>query len=216
MIKVFNHYLSIRLLLLTLLEAAVLFQSVIIGFQIRFPENLTTLPHLEAGVFTFIMLMAMSALGLYQTHAEPFRTTVHRVLIAYGLSLLLISAVFYVFPETYIGRGVMAWSSLFALISVLLLRALFFRVTEIGLPKRRVMVLGNGSEAEEVIRFLHNSAGRHSIEYAGLYPVMPERDAHGNERLLDQFMAPLPLNIGNKADTTGITLFYKPKLTGDG
>ena len=185
MIKVFNHYLSIRLLLLTLLEAAVLFQSVIIGFQIRFPENLTTLPHLEAGVFTFIMLMAMSALGLYQTHAEPFRTTVHRVLIAYGLSLLLISAVFYVFPETYIGRGVMAWSSLFALISVLLLRTLFFRVTEIGLPKRRVMVLGNGSEAEEVIRFLHNSAGRHSIEYAGLYPVMPERDAHGNERLLD-------------------------------
>ena len=185
MIKVFNHYLSIRLLLLTLLEAAVLFQSVIIGFQVRFPENLTALPHLEAGVFTFIMLMAMSALGLYQTHGEPFRTTVHRVLIAYGLSLLLISAVFYVFPETYIGRGVMAWSSLFALISVLMLRALFFRVTDIGLPKRRVMVLGNGSEAEEVIRFLHNSAGRNSIEYAGLYPVMPERDAQGSERLLD-------------------------------
>ncbi len=185
MIKVFNHYLSVRLLLLTLLEAAVLFQSVIIGFQVRFPENLSAVPHLEAGVFTFIMLMAMSALGLYQTHREPFRTTIHRVLIAYGLSLLLISAVFYVFPETYIGRGVMAWSSLFALISVLLLRALFFRVTEIGLPKRRVMVLGNGSEAEEVIRFLHNSAGRTSIEYAGLYPVMPERDAQGNERLLD-------------------------------
>jgi len=185
MIKVFNHYLSIRLLLLTLLEAAVLFQSVIIGFQVRFPENLTALPRLEAGVFTFIMLMAMSALGLYQTHGEAFRTTVHRVLIAYGLSLLLISAVFYLFPETYIGRGVMAWSSLFALISVLLLRALFFRVTEIGLPKRRVMVLGNGSEAEEVIRFLHNSVGRTSIEYAGLYPVMPERDSQGNERLLD-------------------------------
>ena len=27
-------------------------------------------------------------LGMYHTHAEPFRTTVHRLLIAYGLSLI--------------------------------------------------------------------------------------------------------------------------------
>jgi sugar transferase (PEP-CTERM system associated) len=79
----------------------------------------------------------------------------------------------------------MAWSSLFALGSVLLIRVLFFRVTDIGLPKRRVLVLGNGTEAEGVIRFLHQSPGSRSIEYAGLYPVMPERDAQGNERVLD-------------------------------
>jgi sugar transferase (PEP-CTERM system associated) len=131
------------------------------------------------------MLTAMSALGLYQTHGESFRTTVHRLMIAYGLSLMLISVVFYLVPDTYIGRGVMAWSSLFALGSVLLIRLLFFRLTDVGLPKRRVLVLGNGAEAEEVIRFLHNSAGRKSIEYAGLYPVMPERDGHGNTRLLN-------------------------------
>ncbi|MCX7200752.1 MAG: hypothetical protein NTV17_00180, partial [Burkholderiales bacterium] len=185
MIKVFNHYLSIRLLLLTLLEAAVLFQSVIFGFQIHFPGEFSSLPNIEAGIFALVMVLCMSALGLYQTHGESFRTTVHRLFIAYGLALMLISVVFYLVPDAYIGRGVMAWSSLFALGSVLLIRVLFFRVTDIGLPKRRVLVLGNGTEAEGVIRFLHQSPGSRSIQYAGLYPVMPERDAQGNERVLD-------------------------------
>jgi sugar transferase (PEP-CTERM system associated) len=185
MIRLFNHYLSVRLLLLTGLEALVLFQSVILGFQLRFPTGFNESARLEAGVFTVVMLLAMSALGLYQLQGEPFRTTIHRILIAYGLSLLLISLVFYLFPETYIGRGVMAWCSLLALGSVLGIRVLFFRITDLGLPKRRVLVLGNGQEAEDVIRFLHNGESRQSIQYAGLYPVMAERDASGQERLLN-------------------------------
>jgi len=185
MIRVFNHYLSVRLLLLTLLEGAVLFQSVILGFQVRVPDSLATIPMMEAGVFTFIMLMSMSALGLYQIQAESFRTTFNRILIAYGMSLLLISLVFYLFPETYIGRGVLAWSSVLALGSVLLLRLSFFWLTDIGLPKRRVLVLGNGAEAEAVIRSLHKGASRQSVKYAGLYPVMPERNADGVERPLN-------------------------------
>ncbi|MFN9774802.1 MAG: TIGR03013 family XrtA/PEP-CTERM system glycosyltransferase [Burkholderiales bacterium] len=185
MIRLFNHYLSIRLILLTVLEGAVLFLSVIGGFHLRFPTSSFDSPNLEAGVFTFVMLMAMSALGMYHLHAEPFRTTVHRLVIAYGMSLLMISLVFYLLPELYVGRGVMAWSSLLAVGSVLLLRLVFFRLTEVGLPRRRVLVLGNGDEAEAVIRFLHTGRGRDAIRYAGLYPVMPQRDAEGRERALD-------------------------------
>ena len=185
MIRLFNHYLSVRLLLLTALEGAVLFLSVVGGFHIRFPAAGVESPSLEAGIFTFVMLMSMSALGMYHLQAEPFRTTVHRLLIAYGMSLLLISLVFYLLPDLYIGRGVMAWSSLLAVASVLVVRTIFFRLTEVGLPRRRVLVLGNGEEAEAVIRFLHQGQGRGAIRYAGLYPVMPERDTDGGERPLD-------------------------------
>jgi sugar transferase (PEP-CTERM system associated) len=185
MIRLFNHYLSVRLLLLTALEALVLFQSVVIGFQLRAAEPVGQSPRLEAAVFTFVMLMAMSAIGLYQTQAEPFRTTIHRVLIAYGMSLLFISLVFYALPDTYIGRGVLAWSSLLALGSVLAIRFVFFRLTDVGLPKRRVLVLGNGKEADDVIAYLHTGAKRHAVQYAGLYPVMPERAEDGNERAFD-------------------------------
>ena len=75
MIRLFNHYLSVRLLLLTALEAFVVFQSVVLGFDLREANPRGDSPLLEATTFTAVMLLSMSALGLYQIHAEPFRTT---------------------------------------------------------------------------------------------------------------------------------------------
>jgi sugar transferase (PEP-CTERM system associated) len=177
MIRLFNHYLSIRLILLTLIEAFVVFQSVVIGHQLRTMQWGTKVPVLEAGVFTVIFLVLMSALGLYQSQAEPFRSTVQRVLIAYGLSLILMTAVFYIFPATYIGRGAFAYISLFAIGSVLVVRFFLLRWTDIGLPKRRILVMGNGPEAESIIRFLHEGERGRAVQYAGLYPVMPDKMA---------------------------------------
>jgi sugar transferase (PEP-CTERM system associated) len=185
MIRLFNHYLSIRLILLTALEGLVLFLSVIAGFHLRFASQDLDSPNLEAVIFTVVMLMSMSALGMYQLHAESFQTTVHRLLIAYGVSLLLISLVFYLLPDLYVGRGVMAWSSLLAVGSVLLIRTVFFYLTEAGLPRRRVLVVGNSEEAETVIRFLHLGEGRGATRYVGLYPVMPERDAEERDHTVD-------------------------------
>jgi sugar transferase (PEP-CTERM system associated) len=185
MIRLFNHYLSVRMLLLTGLEAFVLYQSVVLGFELRHIEPFGQSPILEASTFTVVMLLSMSAIGLYQLHAEPFKTTVHRLLVAYGMALLMVSLVFYLLPETYIGRGVMAWSTLLALGSVLIIRIVFFRLTDVGLPKRRVLVLGNGREAEEIIRYLHDGASRKSIRYAGLYPVMGDASTDPEQRRLD-------------------------------
>jgi sugar transferase (PEP-CTERM system associated) len=175
MIRLFNHYLSIRLLFLTLAEAAVVFQSVLLGYQLRTLDWSSKLPFVEAGVFTLIMMIMMSALGLYQSQAEPFRTTVQRVLIAYGLSLVLMAAVFYVFPDTYIGRGAFAFISLFAIGGVLTVRFFSLSLTDIGLPKRRVLVMGNGAEADTIIRFLHEGHRGRAVQYAGLYPVLSDK-----------------------------------------
>jgi sugar transferase (PEP-CTERM system associated) len=175
MIRLFNHYLSIRLLLLTLAEAAVVFQSVLLGYQLRTLDWSSKLPFVEAGVFTLIMMIMMSALGLYQSQAEPFRTTVQRVLIAYGLSLVIMAAVFYVFPDTYIGRGAFAFISLFAIGGVLTVRFFSLSLTDVGLPKRRVLVMGNGAEADTIIRFLHEGHRGRAVQYAGLYPVLSDK-----------------------------------------
>jgi len=185
MIRIFNHYLSLRVLLLTLLETMVLFQAMVLGFEIRLAEYATPVPLSQAGIFTLVMLAMMTALGLYQAQAEPFRITIQRLVIAYGLSLMAMSVVFYLFPDTYVGRGVFALTSVFAVSGVLLIRLMFFRVTDIGLPKRRVLVLGNGSEAEDAIRYLHGAAQGRTIQYAGLYPVVPDRDAPQGERRFD-------------------------------
>lgn len=183
--RIFNHYLSLRIVVLTLLETLVLFQAMVLGFQIRLAQYAVPMPLSQAGIFTLVMLVMMAALGLYQPQAEPFRVTIQRLVVAYGLSLMVMSVVFYLFPETYVGRGVFALASVFAVSGVLIIRLVFFRISDIGLPKRRVLVLGNGPEAEEAIRFLHGAMKGRTIQYAGLYPVLPDRQMQHSERRID-------------------------------
>jgi len=185
MIRIFNHYLSARVLLLTVLEAMVLFQAMVLGFELRFLNDPVPLPIVPAALFTVVMLMMMTGLGLYQAQNEPFRITIQRLVVAYGLSLMVMSLAFYLFPDTYVGRGVFAVTSVFAVGGVLAVRLIFFRVTTIGLPMRRVLVLGNGPEAEETIRFLHQGNLSRTIQYAGLYPVVADRDTPDGERRLN-------------------------------
>lgn len=185
MIRLFNHYLSLRVLVLAVVEALVLFQAVVLGFHLRFLSDDTPLPLPEAVVFTLIMMLMMTALGLYSAQAEAFRTTLQRLLVAYGLALLIMSLVFYLLPQVYIGRGAFAITSVLALLGVTVVRLLFFGVTDIGLPKRRVLVLGNGGEAEQVIRFLHQGPRGRTVQYAGLYPVTTERESDAQGRLIN-------------------------------
>jgi sugar transferase (PEP-CTERM system associated) len=182
MIRLFNHYLPLRILLLTLIEAMVLFQAMVLGFEIRMPDQALPLPLVEAGVFTVVMLLMMTGLGLYESQSEPFRVMLQRLAVAYALTLVMMSVIFYVFPATYVGRGVFAMTSLLAAGGVLLTRLIFFRITDVGLPKRRVLVLGNGDEAEDVIRFLNDGARGRAIEYAGLYPLAVDRESSEEDR----------------------------------
>ena len=181
MIRLFNHFLSVRLVLLTLVEALVIFEGVILGFQFR-SQGPISAPWLEASSFTVVMMLMMTGLGLYQTQAEPFFHSLRRLLVAFGLTLVVMSVVFYIFPSVYVGRGTFLMVSALTFSGVLLVRVLFFRVTDFGLPKRRVLVLGNGSEAEGVIKFLHQGARGRNIQYAGLYPVTTEKDPTGTGR----------------------------------
>ncbi len=185
MIRLFNHYFSLRVLVLTLVEALVLFQSLVVGFEIWTIGKALPAPITQAVLFALVMLLMMTALGLYEAYDESFRVTLQRIIVAYGLTLVTLSVVFYVFPQTYVQRGVFAVASVFALAGEILVRLFFFRVTAAGLPRRRVLVLGNGVEAEQVIRFLNEGARGRTIQYAGLYPVVPERDANGKARTIN-------------------------------
>ena len=185
MIRLFNHYFSLRVLVLTLVEALVLFQSLVVGFEIWTIGKALPAPITQAVLFALVMLLMMTALGLYEAYDESFRVTLQRIIVAYGLTLVTLSVVFYVFPQTYVQRGVFAVASVFALAGEILVRLFFFRVTAAGLPRRRVLVLGNGVEAEQVIRFLNEGARGRTIQYAGLYPVVAERDANGKTRTIN-------------------------------
>ncbi|MFA7665592.1 MAG: TIGR03013 family XrtA/PEP-CTERM system glycosyltransferase [Burkholderiaceae bacterium] len=182
MIRVFNHYLSLRILLLLLLEAMVLFQSMVLGFELQLLDQARPIPLLETGLFTGTMVLSMTALGLYDSHAEPFRVMLQRLLIAYALALVVMAVFFALAPTHTVGGNEFALTSVFAVGAIVIIRLLFFRLTDVGLPKRRVLIVGNGLEAEEVIRFLNEGSRSRIIEYAGLYPLASDRDASEAEQ----------------------------------
>ena len=182
MIRVFNHYLSTRVLILAAIEALVLFQAMVLGFQVRNFGQSVPFPIIEALCFTVVMLLMMTALGLYESFTEEFRATVQRVIVAYLMTLIALSVMFYLIPQTYVGRSVFALTSIFSVVSLLLVRVVLFRVSDVGLPRRRVLILGNGREAEELIRFLHDGVRGRTVQYAGLYPVTGERTNGKEER----------------------------------
>ncbi len=186
MIRLFNHYLSIRVLLLSFIEALVLFQAMVLGFGIRLMDQGAPLPVAQAGLFALLMLLMMTGLGMYQAQNEPFRVTAQRLMIAWFLSLAIMMAIFAslsgFLATPQVDPFALATTSGFAVGGVLLLRVIFFHVSDIGLPKRRVLVLGNGAEAEDVIRFLHDAQRGRNIQYAGVYPVVAERVLPDGER----------------------------------
>jgi sugar transferase (PEP-CTERM system associated) len=174
MIRLFNHHLSLRTLLLALIEGTLLFLSVVFGLQLDEPGRVIARPYLDGLLFAAVMLVAMLGLGLYPAGAEPFRTTALRVLVAYAVSLLLIVLLFTVMPALLLGQEVMVWISALALLSILAVRWTVQGITDLGLPKRRILVVGNGPEAESVVALLEDRQGRRNIEFAGYFRAQPD------------------------------------------
>lgn len=183
MIRLFNHHLSLRTLLLALIEGTLLFLSVVFGLQLDEPGRVIARPYLDGLLFAAVMLVAMLGLGLYPAGAEPFRTTALRVLVAYAVSLLLIVLLFTVMPALLLGQEVMVWISALALLSILAVRWTVQGITDLGLPKRRILVVGNGPEAESVVALLEDRQGRRNIEFAGYFRAQPDERARLAESL---------------------------------
>ena len=175
MIRIFSHYISVRMVLLMLIEGALLIGASFAGVALRFPAP--TAPHFpaftpEAVVFALFMIIVMSALGLYQQdHPESFLSILNRTIVAFAAGSALMSVVFYLLPETYIGRGVFAFTALLAFAAILVVRTVFFQWSAFGVMKKRVLVLGAGEHASAVLDLVSKNGREQSIDIVGVHPL---------------------------------------------
>ncbi len=159
-VRIFGHYVSLPLLLLMLAEAAIHVGAVYLAATVRFldfhvqlqsitGETLWLFP--RAFLYALVMLGVMTAFGLYgsQLHKEDREYQV-RFLASFPTGAVAMAIVFYVIPESTLGRGIMALALLFSFISMVSARGLFFRIVGHEALKRRVLVIGSGSRAAEV------------------------------------------------------------------
>ena len=138
-----------------------------------------------AQAWLHVLLAGAAAAAVGVLPAPPGRLGAARLAAALAAALLVSAALAGAAPGRFeVGPGLAAGAAAgWAL--VLLLRWAMRSLAGPSAAARRVLVLGNGQEAEDVIRALNATRGRHSVEYAGLYPVMAERDPLGRTRVLD-------------------------------
>ena len=132
-------------------------------------------------VATFITV-SMAAFGLYQVHVRLNRLDfVLRLVMSFLFGGIALLVLYYLVPRVYIGRGVLALALGLGLLGVLLLRFLLLSALGVDAFKRRVLVLGAGSNAALITSRLRRQTDRQSFVLVGFIaapsqPVMVPED----------------------------------------
>jgi sugar transferase (PEP-CTERM system associated) len=188
MIRLFRHYVPRALLILAIVEAMILVSSIYVGRSLRVRAWDMPQPELQdvitrALVFTLVMIGIMTAMGLYERHFWNGRADmILRVAVSFFLGLFVMTLIYYMFPDLYLGRGEFGLAFALAFTGVVLVRFGFLHVSNHDMLKRRVLVLGAGAKATQIDR-LPGKVTR-GIKIVGYVPLPGERDAVDPARIL--------------------------------
>lgn len=181
MIQVSNHYVSKFSVLLASIEAVALFSIFFAGAAIRFLQWDGTISELlisqlpGAFTFTFVTIASMAALGMYQMEGkQDFEGILLRLLPSFALGFSFITLIFYLFPDLYFGRGLLAIVMLLALLLLLLIRLFFFRWSGLDNLRYRTLVLGADTNASELLDLVNGNSNLSNFTIAGFVPLDKE------------------------------------------
>src|ERR1051326_6550318 len=163
MLRIFNQYVSVKSILLMLVEAVLIMASLVAAVKLRFWNNPTefalyfTFPDfaIQAGAVVMVCLACFYYNDLYDlsTGYGPMESVL-RIEQSLGAASLLLGLLYFLLPELLLGRGVFLIAMGLAAILVVLSRKALDEVWQITAPLQRVAILGTGQLALEVAREL--------------------------------------------------------------
>lgn len=146
----------------------------------------------RAVLFALGLIAGMAALGLYNAHQrERWAGQMVRQLAGFMLGGTGLILIYYVFPPAYIGRGVLLIAVVLGFVAVAAARALFLRLVDSELLRRRILVWGAGERAATIPDKLRRRSDRRGFRVVGFVPLAREPVAVPADRLLDPGSAPL-------------------------
>ena len=170
MMRLFRHYVSRALLTLLIAESLHLFWSVYFGRALYgvlgAKESLPTFDEIapSALVFTLVMCVIMVAMGLFERNFWNGKSDMMlRVSVSFMIGLFVIMSIYYLFPDLYLSRGAFSLAFAIAFVGVVILRLIFFRVSDHAQIKRRLLVLGVGRQAARLEELQQDKTGGFSI-----------------------------------------------------
>ena len=188
MFRIFRHYVPSSLIVLVVIEFVLLWLSIYLGVAIRFisAESAAELEPLwpKALLFSSVIFTCLTAMGLYKNlYREGLEGIVLRLALSMVLAVAGMSIAFYLFPSLFLGRGVFAWSFAIAITAIIITRILFFRMVGHENLKRRILVLGAGSRAEQ-FKQLRRKVDHLGYTILGFIHVSGEHDAMPEEAVI--------------------------------
>ena len=178
-------------LLLMLVEFMLLLASIYAAVMLRFWGNTDAqaafgdLLHWRSPLVAMILILSMAALGLYQVHLRAtWLGRLSRQGVAFLLGGVTLTVLYYVVPPIYLGRGVLAIALLLGYVVLALWRMLFLHFVDADLFKRRVVVLGAGQRAAEMIRMMRRKSDQRGFKILGCVPVGADPVSIGAPSLL--------------------------------
>lgn len=154
MFRIFSHYIPGSLIALVIIEALVLYVSVFVAAELRYfdePDkdlliSLLEPLHYKAFLFSVLMLGCMTAMGLHTRNiVDSFSSMMMRIFLSFGIGIFVIALIYYIYPELFLGRGVIAITLIVAFMGVLLTRTIHQNLDKNSIFKRKLLVIGAGS-----------------------------------------------------------------------
>lgn len=165
---------------LGVVEAIVFAAALYLGALIRFQFDSHALFESVGSLFlrsimvALVMISSQVAMGLYQARKqESLIVLLGRLITAFLLGGVVLSLIFYFFPDLHIGRGILFFSMLLAFALIFFVRVAFYRLITAGVIGTRVLVLGAG-ECARTIMNLMDQKGTRGYVIAGFLPVRGE------------------------------------------
>jgi len=160
------------------------FAAVYAAVLVRFHGSLESIPDApdlvgalwpRALLFSLIMLLSLLSFGLYSARQRARLTGLAaRLILAVLMAFGVASALFYLVPYLWIGRGVVGLATVGALLGMVVSRSIFSRVVDEDVLKRRVLVYGAGKSAA-AIAGIRRRADRRGFLVVGYVPAAGEQ-----------------------------------------
>jgi sugar transferase (PEP-CTERM system associated) len=165
-------------LLLVLGEFMLLVASVYVAVVLRYWGNAGTRAafaealHWRGLLVAVVMILSMAALGLYQVHLRAGLVgRLSRQGVAFVLGGIALAVLYYTVPPAYLGRGVLGTALLVGYVAVTFWRMAFLSFVDADLFKRRVVVLGAGGSALEVVHKMRRRTDQRGFKILGYVPI---------------------------------------------
>ena len=161
MIRLFKHYISYNVVLLSLIDFMLLLLAGEAAWRLRVMQIGTGVGEVsdravEIGVFAGVIWLGMIAVGSYGPEAlRSIRFATARLLVAVSLGVLAISLVNFVLPGSALWRSVLLYAMGIAILVLVANRILASRMLGAEAFRRTVLVLGAGERARRLERLSH-------------------------------------------------------------